>query len=437
MIRLLSVYQAGTSALGPLVALYLSRRMARGKEDRERFAERQGIASRRRPPGPLVWVHAASNGEAVSMLALIDRLLVERPALSVLVTTGTVTSARLLAHRLPADRAWHQYVPVDRPIYVRRFLEHWRPDLALWVESELWPNLIAETDRRGVPLLLLNGRMSLRSFNGWQRLPGMIGPLLAAFELCLAQDELQAERFRRLGAAAAASVGDLKTAAAPLPFDEGELRRLGADAADRPLWLAASTHAGEEEAVAEAHRGLMRERPGLLTIIAPRHPVRAPEIAAMLQRQGLNVARRSLGEALDSSIDVYLADTLGELGLFYRLAGIAFIGGSLTPVGGHNPLEAALLDCAILHGPDMSNCAAMAQSLAAAGATIEVRDAGGLAAAVGRLLADPVERAARAAAATGVAADNRAVLDAVLQRIAPWLDRISAAPRSREDVASA
>jgi 3-deoxy-D-manno-octulosonic-acid transferase len=424
--KLLGLYQAGTTALGPVVALYLARRMAAGKEDRERFAERQGHASRPRPPGPLVWVHAASNGEAVSMLSLIDRLLVERPALSVLVTTGTVTSARLLAHRLPADRAWHQYVPVDRTVYVRRFLDHWRPDLALWVESELWPNLVAETDRAGTPLLLLNGRMSQRSFQGWQRLPGLIGPLLACFELCLAQDDIQAERLRRLGAAAATSVGDLKTAAAPLPCDEGELSRIAADAADRPLWLAASTHAGEEEAAAEVHRALRRERPGLLTIIAPRHPARAAEIATMLDARGLNVARRSAGDALDAKTDIYLADTLGELGLFYRLAGIAFIGGSLTPVGGHNPLEAAMLDCAILHGPDMSNCAAMTKSLGDAGATIAVADAGQLAAAVRRLLADPVERAGRAAAAAGVATDNQAVLDAVLKRIAPWLDRLTA-----------
>ncbi len=316
-------------------------------------------------------------------------------------------------------------MPVDRLAYIRRFLEHWQPDLALWVESELWPNLVAETDRFGTPLLLLNGRMSLRSLRGWQRLGGMITPLLACFDLCLAQDEPQAERFRRLGAVAATTVGDLKTAAAPLPYDENELVRIAASAADRPLWLAASTHPEEEDAAADAHRALMRARPGLLTIIAPRHPVRADEIAARLHRRGLNVARRSLGEPIEATTDIYLADTLGELGLFYRLAGIAFIGGSLAPMGGHNPLEAALLDCAILHGPDMSNCAAMAQSLAAAGATTTVADAAELAEAVRRLLANPVERAARAAAAAGVAADNRVVLDAVMARIAPWLDRLS------------
>lgn len=421
----LNAYRALSIVLGPAINLYLGQRLARGKEDRERFAERRGHASRPRLAGPLVWVHAASVGEAVSILSLIDRLLVERPRLSVLVTTGTVTSARLLAHRLPPDRAWHQYVPIDRPADVRRFLAHWRPDLAVWIESELWPNLITETHAQGVPLLLLNGRMSLRSFRGWQRLPGLIGPLLKSFALCLAQDAVQADRFLRLGAAEAATVGDLKAAAAPLPVDESRFAELAAQVAGRPLWLAASTHEGEEEIAAFAHRALMRHERGLLTIIAPRHPARGDAIEAMLAARGLNVARRSRGEPVDASSDIYLADTLGELGLFYRLAGIAFVGGSIARKGGHNPLEAALLDCAILHGPDMSNCAAMARALASVGATITVTDGPSLAAAVGRLLADPVERAARAAAAAGVAAHNRDVLDAVMARLAPWLDRLA------------
>jgi 3-deoxy-D-manno-octulosonic-acid transferase len=429
----LTAYRALSVALGPAINLYLGQRLARGKEDPERFAERRGHASRPRPAGPLVWVHAASVGEAVSILSLIDRLLVERPRLSVLVTTGTVTSARLLAHRLPADRAWHQYVPIDRPADVRRFLTHWRPDLAVWVESELWPNLITETHARGVPLLLLNGRMSLRSLRGWQRFPGLIGPLLQSFALCLAQDAAQAERFLQLGAAEASTVGDLKAAAAPLPVDDGKFAELAAAVAGRPLWLAASTHEGEEEIAAAAHRALMRQERGLLTIIAPRHPARGDAIEAMLAARGLNLARRSRGEAIDRATDIYLADTLGELGLFYRLAGIAFVGGSITRKGGHNPLEAALLDCAILHGPDMSNCAAMARALASVGATMTVTDGPSLAAAVGRLIADPVERAARAAAAAGVAAHNRDVLDAVMAKLAPWLDRLA----PQEDAACA
>lgn len=421
----LRLYRGLTTVLGPAIMLYLLRRIAAGKEDRGRFAERRGMASRERPNGPLVWVHAASLGEAVSMLALIDRLVAERPSLSVLVTTGTVTSARLLATRLPEGRAWHQYVPVDRLAYVRRFLDHWRPELALWVESELWPNLILETSARGVPLVLVNARMSAESFRGWQRWPSIIRPLLGAFALCLGQDVVQAERLRQLGAQRTLCVGNLKAAAGPLPVSEAELARLAAQAAGRPLWLAASTHAGEEEAAAAAHRALKRRWPDILTLIVPRHPARAAAIAAMLKREGLNVARRSLAEPIDAATEIYLGDTLGELGLFYRLAGVAFIGGSLVPMGGHNPLEAALLDCALLHGPDMSNCAGIARELATAGGALTVRDGEDLGAAVAGLLGDPAARARCAAAAFEVAANNRAVLDAVLERIAPWLDRLT------------
>ena len=421
----LRLYRALTTLVGPLVILYLLRRMARGKEDRARFSERRGNAGRARPEGPLVWVHAASIGEAVSMLALLDEIVATHPALSVLVTTGTVTSARLLATRLPEGRAFHQYVPVDRPAYVRRFLDHWRPDLALWVESELWPNLVTATQARGIPLLLVNGRMSQRSFTRWQRWPSIINPLIGAFDLCLAQDAVQAERLRQLGARRALSVGNLKAAAGPLPVSEAELAKLAAQAAGRPLWLAASTHEGEEAIAAEVHRRLKGRWPDLLTIIVPRHPARAAAIAALLRQRGLRVARRSAAEAIDSSVELYLGDTLGELGLFYRLAGIAFIGGSMVPSGGHNPLEAALLDCAVLHGPDMSNCAAIARDLAAAGAALTVRDAEEFGAALARLLADPAERARRAAAGLDVAADNRAVLDAVMERIAPWLERLT------------
>ncbi|HEX6841439.1 MAG TPA: 3-deoxy-D-manno-octulosonic acid transferase [Stellaceae bacterium] len=421
----LTLYRALTTLLGPAILLYLLRRLAAGKEDHARFAERRGVPSRARPDGPLVWVHAASVGEAVSMLALIDEVVAERPSVSVLVTTGTVTSARLLATRLPEGRAWHQYVPVDRPAYVRRFLDHWRPDLALWVESELWPNLILETAARNVPLLLVNARMSAESFRGWQRWPGIIRPVLGAFDLCLGQDVVQAERLRQLGAQRTLCVGNLKAAAGPLPVSEAELARLAAQAAGRPLWLAASTHAGEEEAAAEAHRALKQRWPDILTIIVPRHPARAAAIAAMLKRDGLAVARRSLAEPIDARTEIYLGDTLGELGLFYRLAGVAFIGGSLAPMGGHNPLEAALLDCALLHGPDMSNCAATARDLAGAKAALTVHDGASLGAAVAQLLGDPVERARLAAAALEAAGNNRAVLDAVLERIVPWLDRLT------------
>jgi 3-deoxy-D-manno-octulosonic-acid transferase len=381
-----------------------------------------------------VWVHAASVGEATSVLSLMQRIIEERPGVTILATTGTVAAARLLETRLP-EGVRHQFVPIDLPKPVERFLDHWRPDLAIWIESELWPNLVLATHRRGVPMLLLNARLSDRSLARWRALPGAIMPILQAFSLCLAQDEVQMQRFRRLGAPAVASVGDLKGAAEPLAADPAVLAELRQRADTRPLWLAASTHTGEEEIIAAAHRQVARSHPGLLTIIVPRHPVRGPAIAELLRSNGLRVARRAAGEPIMGNTDVYLADTLGELGLFFRLAGIAFIGGSLVGKGGHNPFEAARLDCAILHGPDMANCAAMAEALAAAAASETVRDAETLAVAVVGLLNDPHLRDARAAAAQRVAASGYRALDAVLDRLAPWLD--SLAPRQAIELSPA
>ncbi len=428
---LVPLYRGLTTLLGLAVPLYLARRETRGKEEAGRIGERKGMTSRPRPTGPLVWIHAASVGESVSMLALVDRLAAERPQLRFLMTTGTVTSARLLATRLPRDRAQHQYVPLDRPLYVRRFLDHWRPDLALWVESELWPNLVLETRARDIPMVLLNARMSAKSFRGWQRFPSLIRPLLRAFDLCLAQDEAQAKRLSDLGANDTLTVGDLKAAAAPLPADDAALAAFTEALQGRPVWLAASTHEGEEIAAATAHLTLAKPYPSLLTVIAPRHPARAEDIAAKLKLLGLKVARRSRGEPIEAGTQVYLADTLGEMGLFYRIAPIAFIGGSLTPVGGHNPTEAALLGCALLHGPDMTNCAAIAREFDAAGGAIPVRDAAGLAEAVGQLLSDPEGRKARAAAAVAVAQGHRQVLDRVVTQLRPWLDRLDGDAQAR------
>jgi 3-deoxy-D-manno-octulosonic-acid transferase len=418
------LYRAATPPLGPLVYVYLKRRLKRGKEDPVRFRERRGLPGKARPPGPLVWIHAASVGEATAMLALIERLLRERPALQILVTTGTVTSARLLERRLPL-RAWHQFAPVDLPHWIGRFLNHWRPDLALWVESELWPNLVLETHARGVPMVLLNGRLSARSFTRWQRFPGLIRPVLSAFALCLAQDHEQAERLRRLGARSIAVAGDLKAAADALPVDASQLESLRQQIGRRPVWLAASTHPGEEEIIADVHRELSITCSNLLTVIVPRHPARGAAIAAILSDRGLRAARRCHGEPITDRTDVYLADTMGELGLLYAVAGIAFVGGSLVAKGGHNPFEAARLDCAVLHGPHVANCAGMAADLDAAGAAETVSNAGELALAVSALLADPYLRAERAAAGRRVAAAGLGVLDAVLTRLAPWLDPLA------------
>jgi 3-deoxy-D-manno-octulosonic-acid transferase len=278
-------------------------------------------------------------------------------------------------------------------------------------------------------MVLVNARLSARSCSRWRHWPRLIGTILSAFDLCLAQDQQQAERFRSLGARQVAAVGDLKAAAPALPFDRSELLYLRAEIGSRPIWLAASTHPGEENIAARVHRELAHH-PGLLTIIVPRHPARGDAIGAMLTEQGLRIARRSHGDRVTRDTQVYLADTMGELGLFYRLAGIAFVGGSLAAKGGaakggHNPFEAARLGCAVLHGPDMSNCAAMAAALAAAGAAETVSGAAALAQSVSALLADQRLRAERGAAAARVAAAGLGVLDAVLERLAPWLDRVA------------
>src|SRR5262245_59605479 len=283
------LYRGLTQPLAPLAAVYLRGRQRRGKEDPLRLQERRGIPSIVRPHGPLAWVHAASVGEATAMLALIERLLEQRPTLEILVTTGTVTSAALLEKRLPA-RARHQYVPVDLPRWIARFLDHWRPDLALWVESELWPNLVLATQARGIPMALLNGRISAASYAHWQWGGGLVGPVLGAFATCFAQDEIQAERLRRLGVREIALIGDLKAAAAALPVDLPQLKQLRHQIGRRPLWVAASTHAGEEEIVARVHSQLVANHPGLLTIIAPRHSGRGDAIETMLAAGGLCTA---------------------------------------------------------------------------------------------------------------------------------------------------
>jgi 3-deoxy-D-manno-octulosonic-acid transferase len=423
---LLGLYRGLTTAGLPLIQLLLRRRIARGKEDPARIEERRGVASLQRPEGPLVWINAASIGEAQSVLVLIDRLTRERPTLNILMTTGTVTSASLMGERLP-KRALHQFVPVDRPAWVRRFLKYWQPDLAIWVESELWPNLLLETAGRGVPMVLLNARISADSHSGWQRARGLAHRLLSSFSLVLAQDETIAERLRDLGAANVMVSGNLKTAAAPLPATAAELLEVQDAIGSRPVWLAASTHDGEEAIVGEVHAAVAQKIPGLLTIVAPRHPQRGAEVAAQLEGQGLTVARRSLAEPITGETDIYLADGTGELGLFYRIAPIAFIGGSLIPHGGQNMLEAAVLKCAILHGPHIANFQAIAGELAQAGASRPVDGAEALAAAVAALLADPgaATEMADAAAATAAARDD--VLDRVVTALAPLLDTVAPA----------
>ncbi len=419
---LYTLYRGLTSLAGPLVPVLLDRRRAAGKEDPARRGERLGVAARPRPAGRLVWVHAASVGEALSVIELIRRLLALDSQLSVLMTTGTVTSARLMADRLPG-RAFHQFVPVDRLSYVRRFLDHWRPDLVLWVESELWPNLLTEIGRRRIPAAMINARMSGRSFARWRQVPSTVRRLIGVFSVILPWDGQEAEKLRALGVTGVGPAGNLKFSSEPPAADAGALAALGAAIGDRPLWLAASTHDGEEALCAAVHRTLAAEVPGLLTVLAPRHPARGPAVGALLDGAGLGWRRRSAGALPDAATAVYLADTLGEMGLLLRLAPVAFVGGSLVPHGGHNPIEAAQLGAAILFGPHMTNFPEIAQELIAAGGARCVADGADLAATLGRLLADPVGRTRMAEAAAVVAARHRAVIDTTMTSLAPLLGR--------------
>ena len=350
----------------PAVRRLLAARARRGKEDPSRLAERWGHAGAPRPQGPLAWVHGASVGEGMAVLPLLHRLAAERPDLNVLLTTGTVTSASALAPLLPAT-VRHQFVPVDLPQAVRRFLDHWQPNLGIWTESEFWPGLMAAAQAR-MPCLLLQGRVSARSARRWQRPGSPIRSLLGGLRFCHAQSAEDAARLRALGAPDVRALGNLKWAAPPLPADDTALAALQAGLAGRPVWLAASIHPGEEAAVAAAHLALAERHPGLLTLVVPRHPPRAPAFAAAFAAAGIASGLRSAGDR-PGAAPLYIADTIGELGLWYRLAPVAFIGGSLVPHGGQNPMEAARLGCAILHGPHMDNFTELAAGLAACGSS--------------------------------------------------------------------
>ena len=404
---LVGLYAAAAAGAAPLLRTMLRRRVARGKEIAARLPERWGEDATPRPPGRLLWLHAASIGETVSVLPVLTALRRMAPDLRVLLTTGTVTSAELLARRLPelglADVVLHRFVPLDVPGWVARFLGHWRPDAGGLVESEIWPNLILAARARKIPLMLVNARLSPRSFARWRRMRGLARRLFGAFARVQAQSAGDAERLRQLGAASVGAPGNLKFAALPLPVSRLELQRLRHAIGERPVWLAASTHPGEEVVVLAVHRALAPRHPGLLTIIVPRHPERGPEILRLAE----DVPRtlRSRGEGPPEAPGIWVADTLGELGLFYSAAGLAFVGGSLVPHGGQNPLEPARLGCAVAVGPHVRNFAEPVSVLEAAGALVRVADATALADWVGALLADRGQRVAMGEA--GIAAARK------------------------------
>jgi len=414
----LRAYQLG-SALGTPIALQLlMRRQKRGKEHPERLKERLGQASIPRPKGPLIWVHGASVGEMLAAVSLIERLRAQNFA--VLVTSGTVTSAALAEQRLP-NGVLHQFIPLDAPRFVRRFLDHWRPGLALFIESDLWPNLICSCARRKIPMIIVNGRISERSFKRWRRVPRVIAALLNRFDLCLAQSATDAERYTKLGAPRVTATGNLKLDVPAPPADEATLRRLRDTIGKRPVLIAASTHAGEEAVVIGAHRRLLAKFPALLTIIVPRHPARGEAIAADAKAAGLAVALRSRRAQPMPDIGVYIADTLGELGLMYRLAPIVFMGGSLASHGGQNPIEAIRLGAAIIHGPHVWNFAEIYATLDAVRGAQAITDEAALAARLSAWLADPAACQAATEAATATIKKLEGALDRTWAALDPYL----------------
>jgi 3-deoxy-D-manno-octulosonic-acid transferase len=443
------LWRWGAAALAPALPLYLRRRAARGKEIPARLPERRGEGAARPPEaGRLLWLHAASVGETLSVLPVLEALAARAPDLCVLLTTGTVTAAELLARRLPpapaagAGLVHHRFAPLDVPAWAARFLDGWRPDAAGFVESELWPNLVAAARARGVPLALVNARLSGRSARRWRRVPALAREVLSSFSLVLAQAEADAGRLRSLGADAAECWGNLKFAAPPLPADPAALTRLREAIGGRPVLLAASTHPGEEALVVAAHARIAGGRlPDLLTVIVPRHPDRGPAVAALAG--DLPVVRRgAAGGALPGpGTAVYVADTLGELGLLYRVADVAFVGGSLVPRGGQNPLEPARLGCPVLLGPHTWNFEEPVARLLAAGGALRVEGegpdgpAGALAAAALAVLCDPRRARALAEAAAAAAAPEAGLPGRVAEALLGLLPPpgagpgLSAAPR--------
>jgi 3-deoxy-D-manno-octulosonic-acid transferase len=421
----LHAYRLGTYALAPLAGALLAWRLSRGKEDRARLGERRGWPGAARPEGPLVWLHGASVGEAISLLPLIERLT--QTGRRALITTGTITSAALLASRLPAG-AQHQFVPLDAPHFMRRFIAHWRPDALLMAESELWPNLIVEASAAQVPVILVNARMSARSFARWRKLPDFIGALLARVDLCLAQSQSDGDRLAQLGAAHVALAGNLKYDAPPPPADRRELAALAGLTSGRQIWIAASTHEGEEFIAGHAHAILAQTFPDVLTLIAPRHPQRGAAIAAQLETLGLSCALRSRGQLPSARTSVFICDTIGELGLFYRLAGVVFVGKSFLGKGGQNPIEPAKLASAILHGPQVANFADVYALLDAAQGAALVYDARELAQVLGALFADGARLRAMARAAAKAVESQTGAIERILDALEPYLGAPSPAP---------
>ncbi|MBK8456014.1 MAG: lipid IV(A) 3-deoxy-D-manno-octulosonic acid transferase [Phyllobacteriaceae bacterium] len=415
---LLTTYRLAGAAAYPMIGPYVAWRAAKGKEDPARRRERYGFASRERPPGPVVWVHAASIGETSAVMPLIHKLSDE--GVAIVLTTGTTTSARMAEERL-GKRIIHQYVPLDLKPAVSRFLAHWLPDLAVFAESELWPMTILELGARRVPQVLVNARLSDRSFASWRKRLWLAEALFENLSLVVAQSSVDGDRFSELGARPVHVSGNLKTDTPPPPADDDALAALRQQIGARPTWAAVSTHEGEEVVAAEVHRLLASRHRDLLTIVVPRHPERAAALEAQIRGLGLDVARRSRHDPVTAETDILIGDTIGDMGLYLRLTEIAFVGRSMTAEGGQNPLEPAMLSTAVLTGHGVHNFREAYDQLVRGGGARFVKDREMLAGAVNYLLKNPETRRAMASAGLKTVTALRGSLDRTLRALEPFI----------------
>ena len=413
----IKIYNTLIMILYPLVIKrYVEKRKQKGKEDVARFNERIGRPKMPRPEGKLFWLHGASVGESISMLPLINKILETYPDAHVMVTTGTVTSADVMQKRLP-ERAFHQFIPIDNPIFTTRFVKYWHPDVALWFESEFWPAVLSSIKRKNIPLILINGRISNKTFKRWQQFDFICKELLNCFDLCLGQSEEDAYRLKVLGAKETACLGNLKYAGLPLPIDETAKKDILDQIDNRRFWLASSTHNDEEIKIAKVHKRLKEKFPDLLTIIVPRHPNRGEEIANEVAKIGLTTALRSNNDKIAPKTDIYIANTIGEMGLWYDIANIVFIGGSLIPHGGQNFIEPSRVRDAVIVGPHMYNFSDAMARAKKADAIIQISDTAELEEIVSELLANESLLEAKRSLAYNWAVSETKVLDGIMDKI--------------------
>ena len=419
----IGIYNTLVRTLYPIVIRrYIEKRKKMGKEDVKRFNERVGRPTKPRPAGRLIWLHGASVGESISMLPLINRLLEIYPDAHVMVTTGTTTSAEVMAKRLP-ERAFHQYLPIDNPVFAARFIRHWQPTIALWFESEFWPGMLSTIKRRNIPLILINGRISNKSFKRWQQFDFVIKEILDCFTACLGQSEEDAYRLRALGAKDAMCLGNLKYAGLPIPVDEEKKKEIQDEIGERPVWLVSSTHSDEDSKIGRYLKELSAKHEGLLTIIAPRHPTRGVEIRDILQdKYQLKTALRSANEKIQPETEVYIADTIGEMGIWYELCPIVFIGGSLIPHGGQNFMEPSRCRDAVIVGPHMHNFTDAMNRAKRADGIIQVDETVDLIDMVDQLLSNKELLEAKRSLAYNWATSEAKVLDGIAEKIQGYME---------------